>query len=127
MLRSPIGRKNFPTSLTSISSPALATSITLYALMEGPSIVGAFKFLMTRAKGVVMDIQTTMFTRAQVSRFGIAPLTSMYWFSETKKETAIDWRPEVPRFRMALRCGQATASGCGGRSIIRRASWFRPF
>ena len=50
---------------------------------------------MTRAKGVVMDIQATMFTRAQVSRFGIAPLTSMYWFSETKKETAIDWRPEV--------------------------------
>ena len=42
-----------------------------------------------------MDIQTTMFTRAQVSRFGIAPLTSMYWYSETKKETAIDWRPEV--------------------------------
>ena len=70
-------------------------TMTLYALMEGPSIVGAFRFLMTRAKGVVMDIQAAMFTRAQVSRFGIAPLTSMYWFSETKKETAIDWRPEV--------------------------------
>ncbi len=42
-----------------------------------------------------MDIETTLFTRAAVSRFGIAPLTSMYWFSETKKETAIDWRPEV--------------------------------
>jgi glucans biosynthesis protein len=66
-----------------------------YALMEGPSIVGAFRFLMTRAKGVVMELQTTLFTRAQVSRFGIAPLTSMYWYSETKKETAIDWRPEV--------------------------------
>ena len=70
-------------------------TMTLYALMEGPSIVGAFRFLMTRAKGVVMDIQAAMFTRAQVTRFGIAPLTSMYWFSETKKETAIDWRPEV--------------------------------
>jgi glucans biosynthesis protein len=44
--------------------------MTLYALMEGPSIVGAFRFLMTRAKGVVMDIEATMFTRAQVSRFG---------------------------------------------------------
>ena len=69
--------------------------MTLYALMEGPSIVGAFRFLMTRGKGVVMDTQAAMFTRAQVSRFGIAPLTSMYWFSETKKETAEDWRPEV--------------------------------
>ena len=63
--------------------------------MEGPSIVGAFRFLMTRGKGVVMDIEATLFVRAQVSRFGIAPLTSMYWYSETKKETAIDWRPEV--------------------------------
>jgi periplasmic glucans biosynthesis protein len=78
-----------------IDSAADGDTLTLYALMEGPSIVGAFRFLMTRAKGVVMDIQATMFTRAQVSRFGIAPLTSMYWFSETKKETAIDWRPEV--------------------------------
>ena len=58
-LRLPIGRKSFPTSPTSISSPRVGDTITLYALMEGPSIVGAFKFLMTRAKGVVMDIQTT--------------------------------------------------------------------
>ncbi len=70
-------------------------TLTLYALMEGPSIVGAYRFLMTRGKGVVMDIEAALFTRAQVSRFGITPLTSMYWFSETKKETAIDWRPEV--------------------------------
>ncbi|HEY1943312.1 MAG TPA: glucan biosynthesis protein D [Roseiarcus sp.] len=70
-------------------------SLVIYALMEGPSIVGVYRFLMQRTKGVVMDIETTLFTRAQVSRFGIAPLTSMYWFSETKKETAIDWRPEV--------------------------------
>jgi len=87
--------EEFPDFTDFYIEPGVGDAITLYALMEGPSIVGAFKFLMTRAKGVVMDIQTTMFTRAQVSRFGIAPLTSMYWYSETKKETAIDWRPEV--------------------------------
>jgi glucans biosynthesis protein len=26
---------------------------------------------------------------------GLAPLTSMYWFSETKRPTALDWRPNV--------------------------------
>ncbi|MBV8473322.1 MAG: glucan biosynthesis protein D, partial [Hyphomicrobiales bacterium] len=78
-----------------IDSKEGADNILVYALMEGPSIVGVYRFLMQRAKGVVMDIETTLFTRAQVSRFGVAPLTSMYWFSETKKETAIDWRPEV--------------------------------
>jgi periplasmic glucans biosynthesis protein len=70
-------------------------SITLYALLEGPSIVGAYRFLMKRTKAVVMDIEASLFTRAQVSRFGLCALTSMYWYSETKKETAIDWRPEV--------------------------------
>ncbi len=87
--------EEFPDFTDFYIEPGVGDSITLYALMEGPSIVGAFRFLMTRTKGVVMDIQAALFTRAQVSRFGIAPLTSMYWFSETKKETAIDWRPEV--------------------------------
>ncbi len=71
------------------------TRVLIYALMEGPSIVGVYRFALQRGKGVVMDIEATLFMRAAVSRFGIAPLTSMYWFSETKKETAIDWRPEV--------------------------------
>jgi periplasmic glucans biosynthesis protein len=78
-----------------VESLAGDDTVTLYALMEGPSIVGAYKFVMKRGKGVTMDIDATLFTRAAISRFGIAPLTSMYWFSETKKETAIDWRPEV--------------------------------
>jgi periplasmic glucans biosynthesis protein len=87
--------EEFPDFTDFYIEPGVGDAITLYAMMEGPSIVGAFRFLMTRGRGVVMDIQATMFMRAQVSRFGIAPLTSMYWFSETKKETAIDWRPEV--------------------------------
>ena len=96
MSPSPTGRRSFPTSpsSTSIRAPD-PDSLLLYALMEGPSIVGAYRFVMTRGKGVVMDIQSSLFVRAQSSRFGIAPCTSMYWYSETKKETAIDWRPEV--------------------------------
>ena len=119
--------EEFPDFTDFYIEPGVGDTITLYALMEGPSIVGAFKFLMTRAKGVVMDIQTTMFTRAQVSRFGIAPLTSMYWYSETKKETAIDWRPEVHDSDGLGHVDRAAASGCGGRLTIRRASWCRPF
>jgi len=69
--------------------------LTVYALLEGPSIVGACRFVLSRGKGVVMDIDQTLFLRANVERFGLAPLTSMYWFSETKKENGVDWRPEV--------------------------------
>ncbi len=70
-------------------------SLTLYALLEGPSIVGACTLVLTRGKGVIVDIEETLHLRADVARFGIAPLTSMYWFSETEKPTAVDWRPEV--------------------------------
>lgn len=70
-------------------------SVSVSALLEGPSIVGAYKLLMTRGKGVVMDIEQALFLRKDVARFGIAPCTSMYWFSETRKPTAVDWRPEV--------------------------------
>jgi glucans biosynthesis protein len=72
-----------------------AGSLTIYALLEGPSIVGACRFVLTRTKSVTIDIDQTLFLRADVARLGLAPLTSMYWFSETKKETGIDWRPEV--------------------------------
>ena len=78
-----------------IAEPDSGDKITVHALLEGPSVAGACKFAMTRGKGVVMDIEQTLFMRRSVNRFGIAPLTSMYWFSETKKPTAVDWRPEV--------------------------------
>jgi periplasmic glucans biosynthesis protein len=78
-----------------VDSNESADSIVIYALMEGPSIVGAYRFDMKRGKGVVMDIEASLNMRAAVSRFGVTPLTSMYWYSETKKDTAIDWRPEV--------------------------------
>jgi glucans biosynthesis protein len=69
--------------------------LTVYALLEGPSIAGAYRFELTRGAGVLIDVEASLYPRKAVSRFGIAPLTSMYWFSETAKPTAIDWRPEV--------------------------------
>lgn len=78
-----------------ISKPKDGDTVIVHALLEGPSVVGAYQFVMARGKGVIMDIDQALFLRADVARFGIAPLTSMYWFSETKKLTAVDWRPEV--------------------------------
>lgn len=78
-----------------IDAAQTGDSLTLYALLDGPSIVGAYRFVLTRAKRVTMDIDQSLFLRRDVSRFGLAPMSSMFWFSETKKETGIDWRPEV--------------------------------
>ncbi len=70
-------------------------TMTVYALLDGPSIAGAYRFAMTREAGVVMDIEANLFLRRDVGRFGIAPATSMYWFSKKDKAFQIDWRPEV--------------------------------
>ena len=79
-----------------IERPARGSdTITVCALLEGPSVTGACRFVMNRGAGVVMDVEQTLFLRRPVTRLGLAPLTSMYWYSETVKPTAIDWRPEV--------------------------------
>lgn len=70
-------------------------TITIYALLDGPSIAGAYRFLLTRNQGVLMDIESSLFLRRDVARFGIAPVTSMYWFSQKDKPFQEDWRPEV--------------------------------
>ncbi len=72
-----------------------AEGATVYALLQGPSVAGAYRFVMKRGKAVIMDIEKHLFLRKPIARFGIAPLTSMYWFSETAKPKAADWRPEV--------------------------------
>ena len=65
------------------------------ALLDGPSLTGAYRFAMRRTTGVVMEVEAAVFLRKPVERLGIAPLTSMYWYSETVKTTAVDWRPEI--------------------------------
>lgn len=69
--------------------------VTIYCLLDGPSLTGAFRMVATKTKGVVMDVDCTLYPRKPVKRLGIAPLTSMYWYSETIRKRAIDWRPEV--------------------------------
>jgi glucans biosynthesis protein len=74
---------------------AMSDEVTLYALLDGPSLAGAFRFVMRRGDAVIMEIENQLHLRRDVARFGITPLTSMFWFSETIKPTAADWRPEV--------------------------------
>jgi periplasmic glucans biosynthesis protein len=87
--------EEFPDFTHFYIGPETGDGVILHALLEGPSIVGAYKFAMTRRKGVVMDVDCALYLRGAITRFGVAPLTSMFWFSEAVKSAAIDWRPEV--------------------------------
>jgi glucans biosynthesis protein len=70
-------------------------AVTVYALLDGQSIVGAYRFVMRRGASVIMDIDASLVLRRDVERLGLAPMTSMFWYSETAKATMVDWRPEV--------------------------------
>ncbi|SLN62745.1 glucan biosynthesis protein [Oceanibacterium hippocampi] len=69
--------------------------LVIYALLEGPSVTGAYRFDAAQKDGAVMDVHAELFMRGDVPRLGIAPLTSMYWFGENERRQAVDWRPEI--------------------------------
>lgn len=68
----------------------------LYALLDSPSIAGAFQFKIYPGESTDADIDVSLYFRKENPSIGLAPLTSMYWFGENHKERPfMDWRPEV--------------------------------
>jgi len=72
-----------------------AKSIVIDALLESQSTTGAYRFTVTPGVETVMDIELTLFPRADMRVVGIAPLTSMFLFDETNRGRLDDYRPEV--------------------------------
>jgi glucans biosynthesis protein len=70
-------------------------AITIYALLDGPSLSGAYRFTAKKQAGAIMDVQAELFIRKDIAQLGIAPLTSMYWYGENERQLAADWRPEI--------------------------------
>jgi glucans biosynthesis protein len=91
------GPEEFPDFIAHWFQPAATESdpVVVHSLLDGPSISGAYRFKLSRTKGVLMDIECHLFPRREIPRLGIAPLTSMFWFGEYNKTAYDDWRPEV--------------------------------
>ncbi len=70
-------------------------SLIVHALLDGPSLSGAYRIEAVRSKGVIATIEAALFTQTAIHRLGVAPLTSMFWYSETDRRMVWDWRPEV--------------------------------
>lgn len=70
-------------------------NITVYALLDSPSVTGAYTFVITPGQNTTMEVNSTLFPRKPINKLGIAPLTSMYLFGENSKNKFDDHRPEV--------------------------------
>src|ERR1700690_103269 len=69
--------------------------LTVYALLDSPSIAGAMRFQIAPGGTQVMNIDTALYPRTPIERLGIAPLTSMFFYGENDRRGANDWRPEI--------------------------------
>lgn len=72
-----------------------ATLATVYALLDGPRVVGAYRFDIHPGQTTRVDIHSRLFLRAPVRVLGIAPLTTMFYSGENQAPRRPDFRPEV--------------------------------
>lgn len=72
-----------------------ARELTIHALLDSPSVAGAYTFVLTPGDDTVVHTRATLFFRQQVEVVGLAPLTSMFWFGENTAMRFGDFRPEV--------------------------------
>ncbi len=69
--------------------------LLMYALLDGPSLTGVYKFRVEPGRETVMEVETTLFPRKPLTNVGVAPLTSMYYFGTADPTQIDDYRPNV--------------------------------
>ncbi|WP_434391613.1 glucan biosynthesis protein [Melittangium boletus] len=72
-----------------------ADRVVVHALMDSPSVTGAYRFVIVPGERTVMEVDAELHARKAIKRLGVAPLTSMYLFGENDRGTLEDFRPEV--------------------------------
>ena len=62
-----------------VKKPDLGTgTIVVHALLDSPSVTGAYRFAIKPGDDTQMDIEVTLYPRKDLAHVGIAPLTSMF-------------------------------------------------
>lgn len=72
-----------------------ATTLVFYALLDSPSVAGAYRFELEPGAHTTLTVEARLFLRADIAKLGIAPLTSMFHHGEAPLRFVDDFRPEV--------------------------------
>ncbi|HVO22426.1 MAG TPA: glucan biosynthesis protein G [Candidatus Margulisiibacteriota bacterium] len=70
-------------------------AMTVYALLDSPSLAGAYRFTIEPGEQTIVGVDARLFLRQEVRKLGIAPLTSMFFHGENAPRQFEDFRPEV--------------------------------
>jgi glucans biosynthesis protein len=69
--------------------------LTIYALLDSKSIVGAYRFDLRPGTVTQVEVTNRLYPRHKIEKLGVAPLTSMFLFGENSGKRFDDFRPEV--------------------------------
>lgn len=72
-----------------------AEQLVIHALLQSPSVVGAYSFTVQPGEETVVDVEATLFPRIELTAFGVAPLTSMFLFDGSNRARFDDYRDAV--------------------------------
>ncbi|WP_207914960.1 glucan biosynthesis protein [Luteimonas arsenica] len=72
-----------------------AAEVVVHALLDSPSVAGAFRFAITPGTDTVFDVDARLYPRVELATAGIAPLTSMFEFDAHDRAGIDDPRPAV--------------------------------
>lgn len=70
-------------------------TLTVLALLEGESVAGAYRFVVTPGVETVMEVEVELTLRRPVGQLGLTPFSSMFWFGEDTHPRPYDFRPEI--------------------------------
>ncbi len=72
-----------------------AMRVIIYALLDGQAATGAYRFELQPGNESLLDVSVTLFPRQSGLKFGLAPLTSMFFIGENDHRVLGDFRPEL--------------------------------
>ena len=72
-----------------------AEHIVIYALLDGESATGAFRFDLTPGQESFIDANVSLFARKATPALGLAPLSSMYFVGKADRRFTDDFRGEL--------------------------------
>ena len=72
-----------------------ADAVTIYALLDSPSVTGAYRFRIRPRPSLTVDVDKHLFAREHIDNLGVAPLTSMFDYGQPGMTRRDDFRPRV--------------------------------
>ncbi len=77
-----------------IEKPTNPSRVIVHALLDSPSVTGAYRFAIEPGASTTFDVVATLFMRREITGIGLAPLTSMFFYG-LSDQARKDFRPEI--------------------------------